>query len=131
MSAGEGAGSWAAPSDERDADVPASPRPPLPLVGEGLGVRAGPEAPGVTAEPEAGAAAFEFLVMGVRECVAAGLAPPVDPARVALNVWTALHGLVSLRGSLPGFPWPPLTQQVDDLLHGLVGLRAAGPVDQK
>jgi len=81
--------------------------------------------------PQAGAAAFEFLVTGVRECMATGLAPTADPARVALNVWTALHGFVSLRASLPDFPWPPLAQQIDDALQGLVGLSGVQPVDQE
>jgi hypothetical protein len=30
---------------------------------------------------------------------------------------------VALRGSVPHFPWPPLEQQVDDVLRGIVGLR--------
>ena len=70
-----------------------------------------------------GAEAFMFLVEGAAACMKAGLAPPGDPLRVAIGIWTALHGIVSLRASLPQFPWPPLQQQVDDALHGLVGLR--------
>jgi AcrR family transcriptional regulator len=71
----------------------------------------------------AGAAAFSFLVDGVSACMRAGLAPTGDPLRTAIAVWTALHGIVSLRASVPVFPWPPLQQQVDDVLSGLVGLR--------
>jgi AcrR family transcriptional regulator len=74
-------------------------------------------------QPAAGAAAFGFLVDCVRRCIDEGAATPADPSRVAVNVWTALHGLVSLRSSLPTFPWPPLAQQVDDVLSGMVGLR--------
>jgi AcrR family transcriptional regulator len=73
--------------------------------------------------PAAGADAFGLLVEGVQRCMDTGAVPAADPARVALNVWTALHGLLSLRSSIPQFPWPPLTQQVDDVLRGLVGLR--------
>lgn len=71
----------------------------------------------------AGAAAFSFLVDGVSACMAAGLAPAGDPLRTAIAVWTALHGIVSLRASVPVFPWPSLEQQVNDVLNGLVGLR--------
>lgn len=61
---------------------------------------------------------------------ASGVASPGDPVRVAIGVWTALHGIVSLRAALPDFPWPPLAGQIDDVLAGLAGLRsdAAGPV---
>jgi hypothetical protein len=52
----------------------------------------------------------------------AGTAPEGDAFRVATNIWTALHGIVSLRSATPGFPWPPLERQVDDVLTGLVGL---------
>jgi AcrR family transcriptional regulator len=74
-----------------------------------------------------GAAAFGFLVEGVSVCMRAGIAPADDPFRVATNVWTALHGIVSLRGSAPGFPWPSLERQIDDVLTGMVGLRHNPP----
>ena len=57
----------------------------------------------------------------------AGVAPDGDPFRVATNVWTALHGIVSLRSATPRFPWPPLERQVDDVLAGLVGVRHNPP----
>ena len=74
-----------------------------------------------------GAAAFGFLVDGVQACMQAGIARPDDPFRVATNVWTALHGIVSLRGTAPHFPWPPLGRQLDDVLTGLVGLHHNPP----
>jgi AcrR family transcriptional regulator len=83
-----------------------------------------PPAPGAVeafgAHP--GAAAFGFLVEGVAACMRDGTAPEGDPLRIATGVWTAMHGIVSLRGAAPGFPWPPLSQQLDDVLTGLVGL---------
>ena len=81
--------------------------------------------PEIAANP--GAAAFGFLVEGVEGCMRAGAAPVGDPFRVATNVWTALHGIVSLRSATPGFPWPALDQQVDDVLTGLVGARHNPP----
>jgi AcrR family transcriptional regulator len=69
-----------------------------------------------------GSAAFGFLVDGVNACMQAGIAPADDPFRVATNVWTALHGIVTLRSVAPLFPWPSLERQLDDILAGLVGL---------
>ena len=87
-----------------------------------------PEAPAGALPPRAvGASTFGILVESVADCMRAGAAPPADPHRVATGVWTALHGIVSLRGSVPGFPWPPLEQQVDDILAGLARLRHNPP----
>jgi len=82
---------------------------------------------------DAGASNFGGLVEGVAACMRAGVVSPlasgetVDPTRVATSIWTALHGIVSLRGSLPRFPWPPLEQQVDDALSGLLRLHHKPP----
>jgi AcrR family transcriptional regulator len=73
-----------------------------------------------------GAAAFGFLVECIGTYMQADFVPAGDPFRVATNVWTALHGIVTLRSATPGFPWSPLAQQVDDVLAGLVGVPAAG-----
>lgn len=67
---------------------------------------------------------FLLLVNGIRECMERDVIPEGDPTRVAVNVWTALHGVVSLRSSAPQFPWPPVAEQVDDVLAGLAGLRS-------
>lgn len=72
-----------------------------------------------------GAAAFGFLVESIAAYMQYGLAPAGDPFRVATNVWAALHGIVSLRSVSTAFPWPPLGEQVDDVLRGLVGVSGA------
>jgi hypothetical protein len=102
------------------------PPPPSPACGRG-GADGSPRdvQTGALAEQAPGVEAFGFLVDGIRGCIEAGLARPADPFRTATNVWTALHGLVSLRWSAPGFPWPPLAEQLDDLLSGLVGVDRA------
>jgi AcrR family transcriptional regulator len=74
-----------------------------------------------------GADTFGSLVEGVAGCIAAGLAPPGDPLRVATAVWAALHGIVALRAAVPMFPWPPVEALIEDALVGLVGIpRGAG-----
>ena len=65
---------------------------------------------------------FLGLVGGVAASIAAGVGRPSDPTRVATAVWTALHGIVTLRTAVPMFPWPPVEDLVDNVLVGLVGL---------
>jgi AcrR family transcriptional regulator len=72
---------------------------------------------------EVGAETFDLMVQAVAACIRAGVAPAADPLRVAISLWTALHGIVSLRASVGAFPWPPLEQQVDDAIAGLLRLR--------
>ncbi|WRZ87664.1 WHG domain-containing protein [Streptomyces sp. NBC_01007] len=55
----------------------------------------------------------------LREAVAAAIGE-VRADRVALHLWTALHGIVTLR-ELGSFPWPAVEEQVDDLLGLLFG----------
>ena len=69
-----------------------------------------------------GAAAFQTLVDGVAACIAAGLAPPGDPFRIATDIWSALHGAVALRGGTTGFPWPPLEGHVRGILEAFTGI---------
>ncbi|MGY1688995.1 TetR/AcrR family transcriptional regulator [Geodermatophilus sp. SYSU D01105] len=70
----------------------------------------------------AGQAAFEVLVDGVAACVRAGRSASRDPRADAALVWTALHGVVSLRSAGPDLPWPDLDTQVDALVVRLAML---------
>lgn len=70
----------------------------------------------------AAAAAFEDLVRLVGACMDAGLAPRADPSSMATSVWTALHGIVTLRHTSPGFPWPPVDEMLERVCVGMVGL---------
>jgi AcrR family transcriptional regulator len=60
--------------------------------------------------------AFAFIVDRVRE--AAPDEP--DPRRVAIEVWSAVHGTVLLRRNRPSFPWPDLESTVIDMTDRLV-----------
>jgi AcrR family transcriptional regulator len=55
---------------------------------------------------EFGAEAFALLVRGIEECAEAGASASTDVVADSTAVWVALHGAVTLRNSLPGFPWP-------------------------
>jgi AcrR family transcriptional regulator len=52
-----------------------------------------------------------------------------DPFEVAVCLWAAMHGLVSLRLDRPAFPWPPTDELVDELVGRILtgaGRRPAG-----
>lgn len=53
-----------------------------------------------------GAEAFALLVDGIEECVRAGDSASTDVVADGTAVWVALHGTVTLRSTLPRFPWP-------------------------
>jgi AcrR family transcriptional regulator len=51
---------------------------------------------------------FELLLACTADCLPEGS----DPRPVALQLWTTLHGYVSLREVMPGFEWPDVTDFV-------------------
>jgi AcrR family transcriptional regulator len=69
-----------------------------------------------------GANAFGVLLDAVAACIASGdsTAPAALPA--ATQLWVALHGYVSLRASLPAFPWPEDDELLDALICALAQL---------
>lgn len=75
-----------------------------------------PERPG----DRPGERVFGRLVAAVQTCVDAGVARRGDAQLMAVNVWVALHGIVSLRTSRPGHPWPPVDTLIDAALSGQV-----------
>ncbi|MEV4757040.1 TetR/AcrR family transcriptional regulator [Micromonospora sp. NPDC049559] len=58
----------------------------------------------------------------VQRCMDAGLAPADDAATVAIDLRTAVNGMLSLRLNEPDLPWPPAHEQVDRFLTKLVGI---------
>ncbi len=77
------------------------------------------------ADPSAtpGRASFERLVTAVRQCIAAGVAPPHDdPFRLASLIWTAEHGIALARMARPTFPWAPMEALVDEMVDRLLGI---------
>lgn len=61
-------------------------------------------------------------VDGVRACMDAGLAPQDDPVTVAIDLRTAVNGMLAQRINEPDLPWSPAVEQVDRFLAKLVGL---------
>ncbi|ADJ48320.1 TetR family transcriptional regulator [Amycolatopsis mediterranei S699] len=59
----------------------------------------------------------------VQRCMDAGLAPADDAATVAIDLRTAVNGMLAQRINEPDLPWPPAVEQLDRFLAKLVGLR--------
>src|ERR1700753_3246505 len=67
-------------------------------------------------------AAFTRTTTAVQRCMDAGVAPPGDAATVALDLRTAVIGMLSWRTTAPALPGPPFPEQADRFLAKLVGL---------
>jgi AcrR family transcriptional regulator len=74
-----------------------------------------------------GTDAFAILLDGIVACVRAGESVSTDPLADATAVWVGLHGAVSLRIAMPGFPWPDPADLVRQLVLALARVtRPAG-----
>ena len=65
---------------------------------------------------------FTRTTAAVQRCMDAGVASPGDAATVALDLRTAIIGMLSLRINEPDLPWPPFPEQADRFLSKLAGL---------
>ncbi|WP_223199308.1 TetR/AcrR family transcriptional regulator [Solihabitans fulvus] len=81
-----------------------------------------PPTPGDTRSEKAAAdACFHYLVDAVRPCVDAGILEG-DPAQLALQMWSAVHGCVTLQISQPDFPWPTDREALAEDVARMAGL---------
>jgi AcrR family transcriptional regulator len=71
-----------------------------------------------------GADAYGVLLDAVRACVEAGDSAAGSAEAAAVRVWVSLHGMVTLRASLPWFPWPPRDTLLDELVQRAADLHA-------
>jgi AcrR family transcriptional regulator len=84
-------------------------------------------APGLSPVLELGAEAFALLAGAIEECAKAGASASTDVLSDGTAVWVALHGTVTLRTALPGFPWPePVTAFVRQVVLPLARVRQQG-----
>jgi AcrR family transcriptional regulator len=73
---------------------------------------------------EFGAESFALLVKSIEDCVAAGTSASTDIVADATALWVAMHGTVTLRTTLPGFPWPDSGTFVNELVRSLARVKA-------
>ena len=59
-----------------------------------------------------GRSALQILVDAVYACLPADRSSPERAFAIAIDIWSAMHGMVSLRRAMPGFPWPDTTEQL-------------------
>jgi AcrR family transcriptional regulator len=83
--------------------------------------------PGTTPRPPITLASLEDLELDLRSLLDARTAEQPDADRVpaeahllAIHIWTALHGTVTLRMLRPLLEWPECDEQVDDLIDRLL-----------
>jgi AcrR family transcriptional regulator len=79
------------------------------------------------AAPDEGMDAFGLLQASVAAVMDQGRLPPGDAFAVARRIWTHLHGAMMLRRTLPGFPWQPLEEYLDELLSHVAGVGQPTP----
>jgi AcrR family transcriptional regulator len=72
---------------------------------------------------EFGAESFALLVTSIEDCVRAGVSASADIVADATAVWVAMHGTITLRSTLPGFPWPDPGQFVGQFVRSLARVR--------
>ena len=65
----------------------------------------------------------ERTTAAIQLCMDEGLAPKDDAAIVALDLRTAVNGMLSQRINEPDLTWPPAYEQIDRFLAKLVGIR--------
>lgn len=73
-------------------------------------------------ENEAADACFRLMTEAVSACVDSGLLQG-DPRTLALQLWSAVHGAVSLIIAQPHLPWP---EDLDEFIHGVVRMAGLG-----
>jgi AcrR family transcriptional regulator len=64
-----------------------------------------------------------------RACASACQVAPSGTSAMwlALRMWSGLHGFVTLKANVPGYPWPSAAAYIDDALMPLVPETAARP----
>lgn len=65
--------------------------------------------------------AFTVLQNTVQECLDIPEGKGSDAFEPSVRIWAGLHGMASLRLTMPRFPWPPLDQLVEVLVGDCVG----------
>jgi AcrR family transcriptional regulator len=67
-------------------------------------------------EDSQGKLAFDHLVDATQRCIDAGLCRSDDAVRMAVALWSGVHGLCSLLITARGFPWPAPPEQLAEAL---------------
>ena len=72
-----------------------------------------------------GAAALQTLVDTIAACKEAGRSTTADPYDDAIAVWSALHGITTLRASRPNFAPLHRDELIQSMVHRLAGITSS------
>ncbi|WP_396883253.1 TetR/AcrR family transcriptional regulator [Mycobacterium sp. SMC-4] len=75
--------------------------------------------PGSDVDVALTSSAFVHLRAAVEAMIAEGLYPPGDPTVLALELWTAAHGIVALLISRPYLPWGDVEEFTDRVMRSV------------
>ena len=75
--------------------------------------------PGSDVDITLNSSAFVHMRTSVEALIAEGIYPPVDPTTLALELWTAAHGVAALLISRPYLPWGDVEEFADRVLQTL------------
>lgn len=92
-----------------------------------------PSHPGTDVDSTLTSSAFVHMRTTVEGLIAEGIYPPGDPTTLALELWTAAHGVAALLISHPHLPWGDVEEFADRVLRtlccGQIVSGAIGPAD--
>ncbi|MGV0873280.1 TetR/AcrR family transcriptional regulator [Mycolicibacterium sp. XJ879] len=88
--------------------------------------------PGSDVDMMLNTSAFVHLRSSVKQLMAENVFPPGDPVALALQLWTAAHGVAAMLISRPYLPWGDAEEFTDRVLRSVVvGEIVSGTVDPK
>ncbi|MGV0642361.1 TetR/AcrR family transcriptional regulator [Mycolicibacterium sp. XJ2546] len=88
--------------------------------------------PGSDVDMMLNTSAFVHLRSSVEQLMAENVFPPGDPIALALQLWTAAHGVAAMLISRPYLPWGDAEEFTDRVLRSVVvGEIVSGTVDPK
>lgn len=73
-------------------------------------------------EPVVGGDAFGVMRDAMQACIDCGDSVETSADAGTVRIWLALHGMATLRASLPWFPWPPRDALLEDLITRVADL---------
>ncbi|MDN4522528.1 MULTISPECIES: TetR/AcrR family transcriptional regulator [Mycolicibacterium] len=79
----------------------------------------GPGSPGSDVDVALNSSAFGHLLMSVQALIAEGVYPQADPTMLALELWTAVHGIAAMLISRPYLPWGGAEEFADRLMRAV------------
>jgi AcrR family transcriptional regulator len=89
----------------------------------------GESRPGNDVDVALNSSAFVHMLTSVEALIAEGIYPPGDATALALELWTAVHGISALLTSRPYLPWGDAEEFADRVMRSMcIGQIASGSI---